>query len=512
MDMSHKSSIFALKSDMLLRKKYILFLLACCGLWACTHKVPEETLQVVAQADSLWQAGKMYGVDEGDSATLAQAYETLKDRHSSLFSFVLGPSSLRTSYAHACYHYGKLLRAKDDPEEAMRCFINATHSRTRDYYILGRVYSNMGSICHLAGEYQLSYDMYEKSADMFLQDGDTLSYYYGLNDMAFEKAMLADKVCVFALTNTIEKECRDTEVLAKVLETKASLYLRTHQYDLAIYNANLLFSTNYHEATGLLIKAQAYSYLAYKDSAVYYAQQVLELPCTLYEANNALYILANDDETRDRNSIRAVAADRADTQKLIEIARAKYAQAVQVLEWDSDQKPDRGWIWTLVTSVLFVLVVLYIIYLLRKRKLHQRIIKDIRVKEKINSHLSNNINALIYTQEVHRSEIIADIEKSCQLFQDNQVLYDRLHWKDYDMMCESANRYLYNIVAHLQPYNLSEKEVRLCILVLLKASTEKMVDLIPYAHSGIGKFKYTAARKLGTKTVNMRTFILNLLG
>ena len=80
------------------------------------------------------------------------------------------------------------------------------------------------------------------------------------------------------------------------------------------------------------------------------------------------------------------------------------------------------------------------------------------------------------------------------------------------MMCEAANRYLYDIVNHLQPYHLSEKEVRLCILVLLKASTEQLVDLIPYAHSGIGKFKYTTARKLGTTTSNLRTFIINLLG
>ena len=79
-------------------------------------------------------------------------------------------------------------------------------------------------------------------------------------------------------------------------------------------------------------------------------------------------------------------------------------------------------------------------------------------------------------------------------------------------MCESANRYMYNIVKHLQPYHLSEKETRLCILILLKATTNQMVELIPYAKSGIGKFKYTTSQKLGTNTANMRAFMLQLLG
>ena len=163
---------------------YIVFLLLA-GMvgQGCSSRAIHEAEAVVAQADSLWQAGKMYGIDAGDSLSLAQAYETLQEH--SVFSsqlsevcpFVPCTSLLRT-YAHACYHYGKLLRAKDHPAEAMQAFINATHSRTRDYHILGRVYSNMGSISHLAGEFQLSYDMYEKSADMFIRNCDSTAYFY----------------------------------------------------------------------------------------------------------------------------------------------------------------------------------------------------------------------------------------------------------------------------------------------------------------------------------------------
>ena len=46
-------------------------------LMACSPRAVREAENVVAQADSLWRAGQMYGREAGDSTTLAQAYETL---------------------------------------------------------------------------------------------------------------------------------------------------------------------------------------------------------------------------------------------------------------------------------------------------------------------------------------------------------------------------------------------------------------------------------------------------
>ena len=152
---------------------YISLLLVLCNLAAYSSSL-REAQETVRQADSLWHAGQMYD----DSAALAQTYETL-DAWRYFYA---------DDYAHACYHYGKLLRAQDDPVSAMQAFIHATHSRTRDYHILGRIYNNMGDICHRAGEFPLSYEMFEKSGDMFLREQDTLSYYYCLNDMALELA------------------------------------------------------------------------------------------------------------------------------------------------------------------------------------------------------------------------------------------------------------------------------------------------------------------------------------
>ena len=58
---------------------YIVFLLLA-GMvgQGCSSRAIHEAETVVAQADSLWQAGLMYGIDAGDSLSLAQAYKTLE--------------------------------------------------------------------------------------------------------------------------------------------------------------------------------------------------------------------------------------------------------------------------------------------------------------------------------------------------------------------------------------------------------------------------------------------------
>ena len=166
---------------MIAKRHILLLLLLTAGLLltGCSSRALHEAQEVVKQADSLRAEGVAYT----DSMALAEAYNTL-EKWQCIYP---------TDYARACYYYGRLLRNNDDPVAAMQVFINGTHSHTRDYHILGRTYSNMGSICHLVNEFQLSYDMYSHSADMFLKNGDTLLYYYLPNDMAVELAVQGRK-------------------------------------------------------------------------------------------------------------------------------------------------------------------------------------------------------------------------------------------------------------------------------------------------------------------------------
>lgn len=467
-------------------------------LSGCKSRAVEEAREVIAVADSLRAEGQGYT----DSVVIAEAYNML-DKWQYLYP---------TDYVHACYHYGCLLRNNDDPVAAMEVFINGTHSSSKDYHILGRIYSNMGSISHLAGEYQLAYDMYSRSADLFLQSGDTLLYYYGLNNMAVELAVQGMKGEALNLLSTISTRCSDDAVLVKIVETRAISYFYAQQYDSAIYFAQQLYQLENTEPTGILLCARAYSFLGVKDSAVYYAKQVVPISQDLFHLNNALYILTNDDDDKDKESIRQAAADRADIQKLLEIRQGKLAQAVQLLGQDLTRKPDRRWLYIGVAVVLFIGSCSILYYIWRKRKQHRHIVKELHEKEKVHTQLQKTITNLSQLHENQHLQIQEDVENTCLLLHNSSDLLAELKWYNYEEMCSVVNLRLYGIIDRLNAYSLSEKEIRLCVLILLRASTQQMVDMIPYAYSGLGKFKYTTARKLGTNTTNLRTYILNLIG
>lgn len=457
-------------------------------MMSCAPKALREAEEVVAQADSMRAAGQMYGIDAGDSATLAQAYETLGSL--SLFNFHFSPS-----YAHACYHYGKLLRAKEHPVEAMQCFINATHSRTRDYHILGRVYSNMGDIAHLAGEFPLAYDMYERSGQMYLQNGDSLLYYYDLNNMAFELAEQGKKEKVYKLIHIIENHTDDKNLLTLAFAPKAIACKNEAQYDSMLYYTGLALEYQQYEPCILLCRAQAYSFLGQKDSAIFYAQQVTTQSESLFELNNALYILTNDDNSKDIAAVREVAAERSDTQKLLEIRQGKLSQAVQLLEQDLHRKPDLAWLYAIIVTLLLVGSVIGL-YIYKKRQKHQL--------------LSQHISALENKTETTIVQMRQQVEERCLVLMRSSSLKKDLQWNDYEALCHFTNQQFYFLADKLQQKGLSEKEIRLCILSLINCSYDTMAEMLFYAPNGVGKFKLRVAKKLGTTAKKMREFLIDM--
>ena len=417
--------------------------LAALLLSGCKSRAVEEAREVITVADSLRAVGQGYT----DSVAIAEAYNTLEKWQ------YLYP----TDYVHACYHYGRLLRNNDDPVAAMQVFINGTHSRTKDYHILGRIYSNMGSISHLAGEYQLAYDMYSRSADLFLKDGDTVSYYYLLNDMAVELAVQGKKEETLAILNQIESNNATPSVLLNVLETKAELYLQVQQYDSAIYYSKKLSQYQKDRPTNHLICAQAYSYIGQKDSAIFYAKKVVSQSNSIYTLGNAYYMLTNDNTISGIEEIKEVAADRADILLEVSHQRSKLSQATQLLEQDLTRKPDmRGWM--IVFIILISCVVIFII--IRKQRLHRQSIQ--------------------HKVDIMEDKQVDNITKTIERYIDTNNIEKSLRWKNYVNLKSDADLYMGGIVSTLETYHLNETEIRYCVLFMLDFTPRRIAVMLHY--------------------------------
>ena len=467
---------------------FLVILMLCSS---CVSRGVREAQEVVAQADSLWHDGQMYGIDAGDSATLAQAYETLDKstafcrRIREIFPFVLHTSSLGT-YSHACYHYGRLLREKDDPVAAMQAFINATHSHTDDYHILGRVYSNMGSICHLAGEFPLSYDMYERCADMYLQNGDTLLYYYGLNEMAFELAEMGESKKLSEFFSNIN-DCPYPLVKSDAIKVKAIFFRSRHQYDSVLHYINNDITNRNLGSFDFILKAQAFFYMQMFDSASIYAQKTLDNFPSLSEQDNAYYILLHCDSIFHKNNIYAISADRADVEKDIEIQHGKMSQAIQLLKQDLNRKPDLRWLYIIIAIFLFIISCVILLIVLRKRQQLQKQRIDYAIKRR------------------------EDIENNCKTLRNCKSLKKELGWENYEYMCSIIDSRLGNLAHKLQALpQLSDNDIRLSILFILDLSYSEIADWMNLSPKSIAKLKSITAHKLGTSMRNLRSKLIEI--
>lgn len=476
------------------RKYYILYLLfLVCAFTACTPRSIREAQEVVAQADGLWHEGRMYGVDEGDSATLAQAYKTLGQWQ----------WFYADEYAHACYHYGRILREKEHPVEAMECFINATYSHTRDYHILGRVYSNMGDIAHLAGEFPLAYDMYERSGQMYLRNGDSLLYYYDLNNMAFELAENQEYESALNLLDHIKQNCKYLSVIEKTNETRIILFKHTHQYDSILYYFDSVPSYVNNEPLVLISKAQAFCYLQQYDSATYYAYCTVQGTNDLFNLNNAYYILIHCDSINNAKKVYSLSADRSDVQKQLEIRQGKLSRAVQLLEQDLHCKPNLTWLYAICATLIIVGLVVFI-YVHKKRR--QRAL----LSQQVNA-LEEQHEQIVQEHSEYTNKLMAQVAETCTLLSQSPHLSKDLCWNDFESMCHFVDQQLFMIASKLrQKQMLNETEVRLCILVLLDLSRKQISETLPYSLNSVGKLKDHTAKLLGTTGKNLHDFLLNM--
>lgn len=451
----------------------ILWIILCCV--ACSPQALHEARHTVAQADSLRLERCAYN----DSLSLAQAYETL-GQWKWLYADV---------YAHACYHYGRLLREKENPVEAMRVFIDATHSHTRDFHILGRVYSNMGDICHLANEFDLSYDMFEHSADCFLRNRDSIAYYYALNDMAFELAEQGRKEEALDLLKEVEIQSGEDYLVAKVLETKAEMYRIATQYDSAICYVEKLQNIGYIEPTIILIKAQAYYEMEKIDSALVYANMILDDDAASYQDRfNALYIITQYDSTLCSEVICEMASEREDIRYYeYEPMHKKCAIAVQLLNQDLNKKIE--WFkWILL--LLVIICGIGVAILIKKWRMHKRRTYD-------------QINALT-------NEKVENIVESIKNHLEGKDFHQTLHWNSYSAMKADVDLYMGGLAKKLEAYNLNEVQVRFCVLTMLDFPLRKIAKEMHYSYpSAIKTLKKRTSDKLGTTPPELKEFLLH---
>ena len=486
-----------------------LLCVVVCLFCSCTAEPLCEARKTLDVADSLRvNEGRLYD----DSLALAEAYTLLGHWR------LIYPDA----YARACYYYGRMLRHRGDQVAAIRAFINGTHAPYMqrvvplpwfsDYHILGRIYSNMGTMSHLAGEFELSYEMYKTASEQILKTDDSTSYYYLLNDMAVELAEQKLQNETLALLDSIEHNCTNDGVLTKLWETKAIMYYNIGKYDSAIISVKQLQIKGNHDATGYVKEAQAFDCMGLKDSALYYAKHVMSHP---YASNqdkyHVLYILINYDNTISKQEVQVLSSERADlNNELIEPLLQQLHVAVELLRQDIGDAPSLQKIIVILLILSLAGVSIVTILVILRKNIIRLLTGHHRLKKE-NEEIRQSSENIKQQNSAWQQQIIQDIENTCEIIRKYDDWDKQLHWKDYNELCEFINQHFYLLADKLkQNYHLDEKELRLSILVLLDMFNNDTIAKILHYGKGIRTYKSRLNAKLGNIGNDLRTKLIQI--
>ena len=372
-------------------------------------------------------------------------------------------------YAGECYRRGRELRASGEHVAAMQCFVDATQSGTGDYRLLGRVYSNMANMCRQAERHEKAYDMYALSLAQFRRAEDTLAVAYALNNMAWEKAVTGDKLSALMLVDSAIAVCPQPAVQHKVKESLAAAYLYAGEYDSAVYYARAVADSVY----GYMLLAQAFALGEQCDSALAYAVRLTDLTTNPRYLDDIYYILSHCDSSAEAAEVVALADLRTDVQRELERFKSEMAQAVLLIP-EPGQTDRRLWLYLLAAGVAIGGMVWSgtEVYRSRKRRLEvERVSMDMRQSEQLKSVLKRD---------------------------------------NYPEFVRYVDARLCNLASKLQARGLSERDVRIAVLVLLGFSYAEIADILNRAESGIGKDKFVISKKLGVSVKDMKEALLSI--
>ena len=229
------------------------------------------------------------------------------------------------------------------------------------------------------------------------------------------------------------------------------------------------------------------------------------------------YITSHKDSSIDIDSILSIASARVDQQQALSVEKSSLSHAVEQLK--QELKPNYKWIYGVIITILVICAIIgCILFFTKKHRAYHRarwemVNAQLKEGKKEYSALVDCNNGLRDENENHYKTKYRQLIEECNCIcnMPEKELRARTAWRDFDKLVEYTNTHMYGFVDKLYQKcpSLSEKEVRMCILSLIGVSGPKAAELVPYAATGIRKFKSTTLKKIGFSGLNVHEKLLD---
>jgi len=421
----------------------------------------------------------------------------------------------------SCYFYkARIYKNSQQYEQATVMYLKALDYSLdqKNYYLLGKIYADMGDICSFQQDYKESLKKYQLSVNYYNRAGKTIDASNRILDIGRTYRLIKNYKAAHKYYQRALGQTKDSIFSGVALQEIGINYYWAEQYDSAQYyiRKSLRFpfkGTNY--AIRCFTLADLFFDIAQYDSAYKYASTALKYPSNYITQRECYRLLANTEYVK--GDFKQMANYMTRFQLYSDSVRKIESQTkITVLE-DLHQTSETvgktkqyliilGWLIPLI-----VILSLFIFFRLRKRnkgKEHEL--------EEVEHQLSENITLLSKKQILLKTNLTQKIEeaKASNALQykkaspsqrdvlDKDVYNNSLFVNDWNKFSSLMNRTFNNLVSYLENNypEMTRKEITWCCLFLLDLSIPDLALVLESQPVSIYKLKQRVTQKMNLKS------------
>lgn len=418
------------------------------------------------------------------------------------------------------FYKARVYRRDQHYEDATLLYLKALdlNQDSKDYILLGKIYSDLGDICGIQKDFNESLKKYQKAKEYFNKGGDTIAASYKVIDIGRIYYYLKNYNKAQQFYNQALLQTSDSLLHGAAYQGIGTNYYKAKQYDSAQYflRKSLHFpfkGTNY--AIRCYSLADLFFDIAQYDSAYHYATEALKYPSTFYIQRDCYRILANSEysmgDLKQMSFYMSKYQDCTDSVRKIEI-QTKTSVLEDLHETNGAFSKSKHFLIILGCLVpLIIMLSLFILYRLRKRnkgkekQLHETEVQLVEVEVQLSEKKNLFIDSLIHQVQETRASQAAAYKKATiqQKEQMDKELYNTcLHINDWEAFKRLMNKTFNNLITTLEGNysDLTRKDLMWCCLFLLNIPNQDMAIILESQPGSLYKLKSRLTQKMNLKS------------
>jgi len=427
---------------------------------------------------------------------------------------------LATSY----FYKARLYKVAQRFDDATLLYLKALDliQNSKDYYLLGKIYSDMGDICSIQIDYTEALKKYQEAMNYYKKAGDTVEASYKVIDIGRMYRFLKDyKKAHFFYTKALN-QTSDSLLQGSAYQEIGINYYKAQINDSAQHflKKSLQYpfkGTNY--AIRCYILAELFFDKQLYDSAFQYATLALKYPSTFYNQRDCYRILSNT--VYSKGDFKKVAyymskyQDCTDSVRKIETqTKTSVLEDLHQTNGAFSKSKQYVIIFACIIPILIVLS-LFIVYRLRKRNKKKEQELE-QAEEKLTEKQTLLKDSLI--QKIEESKVLQTSSLSKISIAQREKIYKEiymvcLHLNDWETFKKLMNQTFNNLIKSLESKysDLNQKELIWSCLFLLEVPTNDITLILDCQLGSLYKLKQRVAQKMNLSSTRELEQILHEL-